>query len=166
MKKILLIALAMTASLMACPQGNCGSGAKVCGTAGSCAAAYKSGGVLDTLTYALGVMKLQDDPDIKAAIHSYKKSLRGMTYGVDMAAFKGGKFDKALYVDNSVHTKKAKAQADLFETVYLVLDEKQKVRLRQLMAAHQHYIFTLKKENPCACKGGKACPIRPSKPAR
>lgn len=164
MKKTLLIALAMTASLMACPQGNCG-GAQACGTGGSCGTAYRSGGVLETLTYALGIMKLRDEPDIKLAIGGYKQSLRNMAYGVDTAAFKGGKFDKALFIKNSVHTSRVQAQAELFERVYRVLDDKQKVRLHQLMSAHQHYIDTLKKENPCACKGGKACPAKPSKPA-
>jgi hypothetical protein len=156
MKKTLLIALAMTASLMACPQGSCAAG-------GSCPTAYRSGGVLDTLTYALGVMKLQDDPEIKRATQGYKMHLCNLPCGVDTEAFIGGKFNKTVYVENSALTKKVQAQAELFETLYRVLDDKQKVRLHQLMAAHQHYVDTLEKENPSACKGGKACPVKPSK---
>jgi hypothetical protein len=158
MKKTLLIALAMTASLMACPQGSC--------AAGNCGTAYRSGGVLDTLTYALGVMKLLDDPAIERAIHGYTTSQSNLSCGIDTEAFKDGKFDKSLYVNNSILTKKVQAQVELFETLYRVLDEKQKVRLHQLMAAHRHYIDTLKKENPCACKGGKACPIKTPKPTK
>jgi len=125
-----------------------------CGCEKGCA---KPGGTVDTLTYALKLMELDDEPDIKLALHGFKSSMRALERGVPVEAFKDGKFDKEAYVKNSYLTQKINAQIDLFETVYLVLNDEQKKQLHLYMAAHQHYLSLLRKESGMGCDKKRAC---------
>lgn len=140
MKKTILLALALSTTLLACPKGNCPqNGPKQCAQQ-NCAGQYRLGSVMETLSYALDIMKLQAKPEIQMAIKSYQMKVSTIGYGMDTHAFKDGKFDKALYIKNSVHTQRVDAQVKLFEEIYAVLTTDEKKKLHQLMSAHQTYI--------------------------
>jgi len=133
MKKIVMFMILGTLALVACPDGNrCNSHQKM-----GCQGYYKGGNVLATLNDALEEMGRADDADIKLAIHSYKMGLASSQGGVNTEAFKGGSFDKELYMKESRLQLKLQAQVDLFETIYLVLNAKEKKQLYTLMRAYQ-----------------------------
>ncbi|WP_345976309.1 hypothetical protein [Sulfurimonas sp. HSL3-7] len=155
MKKTMLLALALSTTLLACPKGNCPQAAnqgagKQC-TAQNCNSKQRLGSVSETLYYALDIMKMQDRPEIRMAIKSYQMNLAGIQRGMDTHAFKDGKFDKELYLRNSAHTKKVNAQVKLFEEIYAVLNSAEKKRLHQLMSAHQTYVKGFKEQRLKSC---------------
>lgn len=127
-----------------------------CGT-NSCGGDYKPGGTLDTLDYALELLKRDKDPDVKLALATFKKKVQSLKRGVPVKAFENGKFDKKAFIDESYLTQKIQAQVDLFETLYGILDNAEKKQLHILMAAHQHYLKMLFKENNFGCKSGANC---------
>ena len=110
--------------------------------------------MLETLKYALIMMDLQDNSDIRTAITLYKRDMKAVDKGFNADAFKGGKFDPKVYRDTHAATKKIDAQIELFDTLYLILNEAQKKRLHQLMAGHLHYLNILAKESPKSCGSG------------
>lgn len=143
----------LATSLFACPNGCGNAGSPMMGK--SChQKMYRPGSTLGTLKYALHIMQLNDEPDIKVAIHGYKRTLMSLPRGMNTDAFKAGKFDKELYIKNSRKQQKLAAEIDLFETIYLVLDDKQKEELHRLMAAHQHYLSLNN------CSSGQGCGVK------
>jgi len=159
MKMSILAALALSTTLLACPkncgpQNSCANDMKQCGTK-SCAKSYRLGSVMETLAYALDIMKMQEKPEIQMAIKGYQMKIASIDYGMDTHAFKDGKFDKALYIKNSFHTKKVDAQVKLFEDIYAVLSTEEKKKLHQLMSAHQVYVKGFREQQRQSCQGGQ-----------
>lgn len=159
MKMSILAALALTTTLLACPksccpQSSCANDTKQCGTK-SCGSSYRLGSVMETLAYALDIMKMQEKPEIQMAIKGYQMKIASIEYGMDTRAFKEGKFDKALYIKNSFHTKKVDAQVKLFEDIYAVLNTEEKKKLHQLMSAHQVYVQGFREQRRQRCQGGQ-----------
>ncbi len=156
LKKSIFLALALSTALLACPKGNCpqtanqGAGKK-CAAQNCGGSKQRLGSVSETLAYALDIMKVQERPEIRMAIKSYQMNLAGIERGLDTHAFKDGKFDKELYLQNSAHTKKVNAQAKLFEEIYAVLNSDEKKRLHQLMSAHQAYVKGFKEQRLQSC---------------
>ena len=155
MKKSILLALALSTALLACPKGNCpqtsnqGAG-KQC-TVQNCGSKQRLGSVSETLAYALNMMKIQERAEIRMAIKSYKMALAGIERGMDTHAFKDGKFDRELYIRNSRQTKKVNAQVKLFEDLYAVLSAEEKKKLHRLMSAHQTYVKGFKEQRQKSC---------------
>lgn len=154
MKKTILLALALSTTLLACPKGNCsqmtqGTG-KQCAPQ-NCGSKQRLGSVSETLAYALNMMKIQDRAEIRMAIKSYKMKLASIDRGMDTHAFKDGKFDRELYISNSRQTKKVNAQVKLFEDVYAVLSAEEKKELHRLMSAHQTYVKGFKGQRQKSC---------------
>lgn len=150
MKKITLLALALSTALLASPKGNssqadCRGAGKQC-AAQNCGSEQRLGSVSETLAYALDIMKVKERPEIRMAIKSYQMNIAGIERGLDTHAFKDGKFDKEFFIQNSAHTKKVNAQVKLFEEIYAVLSSDEKKRLHQLMSAHQAYIKGFKEQ--------------------
>jgi hypothetical protein len=150
MKKTTLLALALSTTLLASPKGNspqadCQGAGKQC-AAQNCGSKQCLGSVSETLAYALDIMKVRERAEIRMAIKSYQMNIAGIERGIDTHAFKDGKFDKELFIQNSAHTKKVNAQVKLFEEIYAVLSSDEKKRLHQLMSAHQTYIKGFKEQ--------------------
>ncbi len=129
-------------SLMACEPKSCNAQAP---------------GMVDALTYALDVMELRDNPDIKLALALYRRDLKAIDRGIDVSAFSNGKFDRERFVASHAGTRRVEAQAELFDTVYLILSNQEKVKLHQLMAGHMHYLELLTRESLQACDTRKNC---------
>jgi hypothetical protein len=127
---------------------------KQCGTK-SCAGSYRLGSVMETLAYALDIMKMQEKPEIRMAVKGYQMKIASMDCGMDTRAFNEGKFDKALYTESSFHTKKVEAQVKLFEEIYAVLNTEEKKKLHQLMSAHQVYVQGFREQSRQRCQGGQ-----------
>ena len=156
MKKSILLALALSTTLLACPKGNCPqtadqSAGKQC-AAQNCGSKQRLGSVSETLSYALNMMKVQDRPEIRMAIKSYQMNVANIERGMDTHAFKDGKFDRELYIKNSPQTKKVNAQVKLFEEIYAVLTAEEKKKLHQLMSAHQVYVKSYKEQRRQSCQ--------------
>ncbi len=163
MRALLFMIFIAITTLFACP-ANCNMPmmkGKMCavdqpGPGGMCGPKshmYRPGSTLGTIKYALDRIGLKDNADIKLAIHEYKKTVRALKRGMNTDAFKHGKFDVELYKKNSRKQQKLLAEIDLFETIYLVLNDTQKVDFHRLMAAHQHYLSLDNVAVP-GCQGG------------
>ncbi len=142
-----LLLLFLLGSLLACEPKSCYA---------------KPGGIVDALTYALDVMELRDNPDIRLALALYRRDLKAIDRGVDVTAFRNGTFDRERFVATHSSTKKVEAQAELFETLYIILNQEEKTKLHRLMAAHLHYFELLSKESPQSCDTNitkKSCDI-------
>jgi hypothetical protein len=156
MKKTILLALALSTALFACPRG-CGqpgpsqNDGKQCAPR-SCNGELRLGSVFETLAYALDIMELQEKPEIQIAIKSYQMHMASMARGMDTRAFKEGKFDRELYIKNSFHTQKVNAEVKLFDDIYAVLTPQEKTKLHQLMSAHQVYVKGFKEQQRQNCQ--------------
>lgn len=150
MRRLLLALLFCTAAALACPGNACGTGMS----------GY-SASPLGTLHYALKIMELRDDPQIRLALQSYRSRVAAIPRGLETDAFKNGAFDRDMFLQKSGGTQRAEAQADLFEQVYAALDVPQRRELHRLMAAHQYYL-TLTGSQAASCAPG-SCPSKPSR---
>jgi hypothetical protein len=153
MRRHVLTLLLLGAAALACPNASCGKGMHP---------AYEKS-VLGTLDYALKIMKLQDDPQIRLALQSYRGRFASIPRGMDTEAFKNSAFNRDLFLQKSPGMQKVQAQADLFEQVYAVLDGGQKEELHRLMAAHQYYLDARDGQSTGPCTP-KNCPVRRSCP--
>ncbi len=96
--------------------------------------------LVETITYALGEMGLQDNSDIRAAIRMYKKDMRSMQPEIPLEAFRNGNFDPDVYAKNATPAKALQAQVDLFDTIYLILNDEQKKEFPKLIRMYQHHM--------------------------
>ena len=140
-----------------------------CGNAANAPKAGYSKSVMGTLDYALGIMKLQEDPQIAMALQSYRMQIASIPSGMDTDAFKNGAFDREMFLRKSTQLQRANAQADLFEKLYTILDADQKQRLHQLMAAHQYYMGGVEQNargmnTSCKCPGDGSCGCKAGQP--
>lgn len=148
MRPLLLIISLFTVAAFACP-GNgpsqrCGSGAAV--------------PLIEPLSYALEQMKLQDNSDIRTAIRMYKKEVRSFSQmpEIPTEAFQGGNFNPGAYALNSPDAQILKAQIDLFDTIYLILNDEQKKELPMLIGIYQHHMKFSGRNGGC-CDTANAC---------
>lgn len=155
MKQMLFLFTLLGTLAFASPNGPCGQ-KPACSDAGA-----KS--VMGTLHYALNIMKLHDDPQVRMALQGYRMKIAAIPSGMDTDAFKEAVFNRKMFLERSAKVQKANAQADLFEAIYKLLDTEQKKRLHQLMAAHQYYMDSLQPSR-CDTPRGKGCGSRAACP--
>ena len=127
--KPLLIALSFfTVAAFACsnPSSNCGNRSPL--------------PLIEPITYALDQMGMGDNGDIRTAIHLYKKEVRTLTPSIPTEAFQGGNFNPGAYALNSPDAQALKAQIDLIDTIYLVLNDEQKKQFPTLIGIYQHHM--------------------------
>lgn len=104
---------------------------------------------LETLNYTLEQMKLDENPDIRTAVQMYKQEVRAQERTIPVEAFAGGSFNPGAYALGSSDAKILKAQIDLFDTIYLILNDEQKKQLPVLIGIYQHHMkYT---SNPKTC---------------
>lgn len=96
---------------------------------------------LKNLRYTLKNLKLSksDWADVKLAFASYKTDLKKIDLSTPVKSLQNGKFNRELFLNSHPTQKKLAAQADLIETIFLLLDAEQKKRFPMLMGASQHY---------------------------
>lgn len=152
--RILMIALGVfTTAALACvnPSGYCGGCGKEHTT------------LVETVTYALNELGLEENSDIHTALRLYQKEMRSLSRKVPVEAFSDGKFHPGLYAQKAGSSQAVQAQIDLFETIYLILNDEQKKEFPKLMGMYQHHIqYALpSKGYGCASGGyGAQCDIR------
>lgn len=96
--------------------------------------------LLETVTYALGELGLADNSDIRTALKLYKKEMRSLKPRIPTDAFENGTFNPVVYARNATPTQALQAQIDLFDTLYLILNDEQKQKFPQLMGMYQHHM--------------------------
>lgn len=154
--KPLLIALSFfTAAALAC-----GNPSMSCGGNSECGSTQLP--LIEPITYALGQMGMEDNSDIRTAIHLYKKEVRSLTPMIPTEAFQGSTFDPGAYALNSPDAKALKSQIDLFDTIYLVLNDEQKKQFPTLIGMYQHHMKFLNTSKMCNGEK-KVCDSRKSK---
>lgn len=141
----LLIALSFIgAAALACgnPAMSCGTPASSCSTASQSACGCGGGKVmiLETITYALQELGLSENGDIRTALSLYKKEMRSLKPKIPTEAFEGGQFHPDVYAKNATPAQALQAQSELFETIYLVLNDEQKKEFPKLMGMYQHHM--------------------------
>lgn len=144
--KSLLIALSFfTAAALACgnPSNTCNNTQIGCCRQGQTP-------LVETITYALQEMGMGENSDIRTALHLYKKEVRSLSPIVPVEAFQGENFSPGAYALNSSDAKVLKAQIDLFETIYLILNDKQKKEFPTLMGMYQHHMKFINTQKMCA----------------
>ncbi|MDD5052174.1 MAG: hypothetical protein PHO27_05510 [Sulfuricurvum sp.] len=109
--------------------------------------------LLEPISYALEQMQLEDNSDIRTAIHMYKKDVRSFEPTIPTEAFDGGHFSPGTYALNSPDAKMLKAQIDLFDTIYLILNDEQKKQFPIFLGMYQHHMKFI--NTPKMCDGGK-----------
>lgn len=144
MKPLLIILSVFTAAALACgnPSNSCQN---------SCAKTSSS--FLETLHYSLEQLKLDDNADIRTAVRMYKKEVSMLENTIPTEAFTGGNFNPGAYALGSADAKILKAQIDLFDTLYLILNDEQKKQLPVLMGMYQHHMKYITSSK--ACNTGK-----------
>ncbi len=144
MKPLLIILSVFTAAALACGnpsnscQNNCGKNPSM---------------FLETLHYSLEQLQLDDNSDIRTAVGIYKKEVRSLEKTIPVEAFAGGNFNPGAYALGSADAKILKAQIDLFDTLYLILNNEQKKQLPVLMGMYQHHMKFI--NGPKMCGGTK-----------
>lgn len=146
MRFVFILLSVISASVLACgnPGAMCGTSPASCSAspAGGCGCNCGTGGgmMLETLTYAINELGLSDNGDIRTAIRLYKKEMRTFKPKIPMEAFEGGEFHPDIYAKNAAPARALQAQSDLFETIYLVLNDEQKKEFPVLMGMYQHHM--------------------------
>lgn len=133
--KPLLLAL----SLFSAAAFACGNPSTACGESGGCNKNSQLP-LLEPISYALEQMQLEDNSDIRTAIHMYKKDVRSLEPTIPTEAFDGGHFSPGAYALNSPDAKILKAQIDLFDTIYLILNDEQKKQFPVFLGMYQHHM--------------------------
>ena len=111
---------------------------------------------LKNIHYTLKNLKISksDWGDVKLAIASYKTGMKKLAMNTPVKSLQNGKFNRKVFFNSHPMQKKLAAQADLIETVFLLLNKDQKNRFAMLMGASQRY-YEL---HPKMCQTkGKSC---------
>ena len=152
--RLIMITLGLfSAAAFACGNPACGSGAK------------EQPAFLETITYALSELGLEENSDLQTAVRLYKKEIKPLSPSVPSEAFVGGHFNPAAYIAYAPDAKALKAQIDLFETIYLILDDEQKKEFPRVMGMYQHHSrYALPPRRPGCGIGdfGGSCDVRSS----
>lgn len=145
MKPLLIVLSFFTVAALACsnPSGNCSSGC------------WNSSAVplIEPITYALEQMNIEDNADVRTALRMYKKEVRSLQPTIPTEAFAGGNFNPGAYALGSSDAKILKAQIDLFDTLYLILNDEQKKQFPTLIGIYQHHMKYISPSK--SCEGGK-----------
>lgn len=143
MKPLLIILSFFTAAALACgnPSDSCQKGHEA------------SSAFVETLHYSLEQLQLDDNSDIRTAVAMYKKEVQSLENAIPVEAFAGGNFNPGAYALGSADAKILKAQIDLFDTIYLILNNEQKKQLPVLMGMYQHHMKFI--NTPTMCSGTK-----------
>jgi hypothetical protein len=155
MKPLLIVLSFFTAAALACgnPSNSCGRGYST---------AHSTTPLIEPITYALDQMGIGDNSDIRTALHLYKKEVRALSPSIPLEAFQGGNFNPGAYALNSSDAKVLKAQIDLFDTLYLILNDEQKKQFPTLIGIYQHHMkFT--SSAPMCKNEKKGCDTNKSK---
>ncbi|WP_310438692.1 hypothetical protein [Sulfuricurvum sp.] len=152
--KPLLIALSFfTAAALACgnPSNSFDSGYS----------AHSTPALIEPITYALDQIGMEDNSDIRTAVHLYKKEVRSLTPSIPTEAFQGSNFNPGAYALNSPDAKALKAQIDLFDTIYLILNDEQKKQFPIFIGMYQHHMKFVNSSKMCTsqkkgCDGDKS----------
>jgi len=152
--KPLLIALSFfTAAALACgnPSNSCNSEYNT----------HSTPALIEPITYALSQIGMEDNSDIRTAVHLYKKEVRSLTPSIPTEAFQGNNFNPGAYALNSPDAKALKAQIDLFDTIYLILNDEQKKQFPIFIGMYQHHIKFVNSSKMCTtqkkgCDGDKS----------
>lgn len=116
--------------LLACGNPPCGGGG------------YAKGNVslIETVAYAIEEMGMEENGDIRTAMRLYQKEMRSAHFAIPSEAFSDGSFYPAVYAQKAAPARALEAQIDLFETIYMVLNDKQKKEFPVLMQMYQHHM--------------------------
>ena len=155
MKPLLIVLSFFTAAAIAC-----GNPSMTCSANPPCASTQPP--LMEPITYALEEMGLGDNSDVRTAIHLYKKEVRKLSPSIPTEAFAGGNFNPGAYALNSSDAKILKAQIDLFDTLYLILNDEQKKQFPTLIGIYQHHMKFTNTSKMCA-KMPKGCNSNKSK---
>lgn len=111
---------------------------------------------LKNIHYTLKNLNLSksDWSDVKLAIASYKTGMKKLAMNTPIKSLQNGKFNRKVFINTHPMQKKLAAQAELIETIFLILNKEQKGRFAMLMGASQRYYELHPKM--CASKG-KSC---------
>lgn len=142
MRLLLIIASLLGAAALACANPSCGTGGG-CGKGGA--------PLIETISYALEEMGIEDNADIRTAIRLYLKEMRSLSPKIPLEAFSDGNFYPEMYARNATPAQALEAQISLFETIYLILNEKQKQEFPVLMGMYQYHMQYV---NSCGTCGG------------
>ncbi|MGD9717379.1 MAG: hypothetical protein AB7U26_09925 [Sulfuricurvum sp.] len=138
--------------------------ALACANPSGCASGCAKGAIplVETVTYAVNELGLEENSDIQTALRLYRKEMRTLSPKVPEEAFVGGHFNPAAYIAYSPSAKALQAQIDLFETIYLVLNDAQKKEFPRLMGMYQHHMqYVLPMKGGCGSSGYAAgCDVR------
>lgn len=102
--------------------------------------------LIETVAYALNEIGMEDNGDIRAAMRLYRKEMRSLNPDVPLEAFRDGRFYPEIYTQYSTPAKAMAAQIDLFDTIYLILNENQKKEFPRLMKMYQHHMKFISRE--------------------
>lgn len=137
--------------------------ALACANPSGCGSGCAKGAIplVETVTYAINELGLEENSDIQTALRLYRKEMRALSPKVPEEAFAGGHFNPAAYIAYSPSAKALQAQIDLFETIYLVLNDAQKKEFPRLMGMYQHHMKFISSSQPCdspkkRCDTGKS----------
>ncbi|MGD9970480.1 MAG: hypothetical protein AB7S65_08485 [Sulfuricurvum sp.] len=142
-RPILLALSLIGAAALACgnpSSGGCASSSPSAMSSCSCGCGMNGTPILETITYALGELGLSDNGDIRTAIKLYKKEMRAYKPKLPSDAFADGAFHPDLYAKSAAPAHALQAQSDLFETIYLVLNDAQKQEFPKLMGMYEHHM--------------------------
>jgi len=165
--RLLFFALSFIgAAALACSNpSSCGNASEMsemaCGMGNGCGHGCAGTSMVETIDYALSELKLQDNSDIKLAIKLYKKEMRSLKPQIPTDAFEGGTFNPEAYAKSATPAKALQAQIDLFDTIYLVLNEEQKKEFPTLIGVYQHHMSFLQVPKMCGMTP-KACNTSPA----
>lgn len=105
----------------------------------------------------LGLAK-SDWSDASIAIKAYKEDMRKLHIATPVRSIKKGKLDRKLFISSHPAQKKLIAQAELIETLLLVLNEDQRSRFAMLLGASQYQNKLHPQRGQAHCKNKKMCP--------
>lgn len=142
MRMLMMVLGFFSAAALACGNPSCGG----CGKT--------EAPLIETVSYALGEMGMEENADIRTAMRLYKKEMRSLSPQVPSEAFADGKFYPEMYSKHATPTQAVQAQIDLFETIYLILNDTQKKEFPVLMGMYQHHMqFAPGVNRMCDAKG-------------
>ncbi len=111
-----------------------------------------------SIKYALSHLGLSQGEwnDVKIAMRSYYKDIKGLRAMTPLESLQNGKFDKKLFLSKHPMHQKMLAQAELLETIFLILNAEQRKRFVMLVGADQHFIRIREEQSP-DCKNFPGC---------
>lgn len=151
MRMVMMVLGFFSAAALACGNPSCG-----CGQGGGYGAG--EGSLMETLTFALEQVGMEENSDIQTAIQLYQKEMRSAKSGIPSEAFIDGNFYPAVYAQKAPPARAMEAQIELFETIYMILDDEQKKLFPRVIAMYQHHM-----QFAPGAKGYRMCGVKGSR---